>query len=406
MADAGTVVHLVSTLEGGGVERTLVRLLSGLPRRGLRHRLVALRAAGALAAQLPDHISCLALDARGRSVTAGLRAARRIPRDNVRLIHARGIGAWADAVLMRLLHPRARVILGFHGLDAPEPIGPSVLRRITIASRLATRVASPAESSRNLLIRLGVPAHRIDVLPNGVDTARFSPASADRRRALRAALGWAEDRCVAVCVASLTPVKGHDLLLRAAETLRNGRSPVEFVVIGDGPLRQRLETDARHRGLSDTISFLGSRDDVPDLLRAADMLVCPSRTESMCNAVLEGLASGLPVIAADVGDNRLLLDHGSAGLIVPPEDPTALARAIQTVVTDEPQRRAFGRAARQRAAAFSDDAMIARYDAYYHSLLGPAPVTLLKARTSEACPSSRIPAPTPAGCHASLDAPS
>lgn len=402
MADLGTVVHLVSTLEGGGVERTLVRLLSGLPRRGLRHRLVALRAAGSLVAQLPDHISCLALDARGRSVTAGLRAARRIPRDTVRLIHARGIGAWTDAILMRLLHPRVRVILGFHGLEAPEPIARSLRRRITIASRLATRVACPAESSRNLLIRLGVPANQIDVLPNGVDTARFSPASEDRRRTLRAARGWTEDRCVAVCVASLTPVKGHDLLIRAADALRNDRSPVEFVLIGDGPLRQCLEAEVRRRGLSNTISFLGSRDDVPDLLRAADLLVCPSRSESMCNAILEGLASGLPVVAADVGDNRLLLDHGSAGLIVPPEDPTALAGAIQTIVTDEPQRRAFARAAQRRASTFSEDAMIARYDAYYRSLLRSSPITLLKAQSSEACFSTRI--PTPQECHVSSSA--
>lgn len=403
MADLGTVVHLVSTLEGGGVERTLVRLLSGLPRGGLRHRLVALRAAGSLAASLSDHVSILALDARGREVAAGLRAARMLPRDNVRLIHARGVGAWADAILMRILHPRARVILGFHGLEAPEPIGRTLRRRITIASRLATRVACPAESSRNLLIRLGVPANQIDVLPNGVDTARFSPASQERRRVLRAALRWAEDRCIAVCVASLTPVKGHDLLLRAADTLRNDRFPVEFVLIGDGSLRQRLEAEVRGRGLSDTVSFLGIRDDVPDLLRAADLLVCPSRSESMCNAILEGLASGLPVIAADVGDNRLLLDHGSAGLIVPPEDPTALARAIQTVVTDEPQRRAFGRAAQRRASTFSEDAMIARYHAYYRSLLRSSPITLLKSRSSEACFSTRI--PTPQEGHVSSNAP-
>ncbi|MCG3131234.1 MAG: D-inositol-3-phosphate glycosyltransferase [Phycisphaerae bacterium] len=257
-------------------------------------------------------------------------------------------------------------------------------------SRGATRVACPAESSRNLLIRLGVPADRIDVLPNGVDTARFSPVSEDRRRALRAARGWARDRCIAVCVASLTPVKGHDVLIRAADALRGSRPSVEFVFIGDGPLRQRLETEVRNRGLAVAVSFLGNRDDVPDLLRAADLLVCPSRSESMCNAVLEGLASGLPVIAANVGDNRLLLDNGAAGVIVPPEDAAAIAGAIQAVVADEPQRRAFGRAARRRASAFSEEAMIARYDAYYRSLLNPAPVMLLKARTTEPRPSGSV----------------
>jgi glycosyltransferase involved in cell wall biosynthesis len=213
----------------------------------------------------------------------------------------------------------------------------------------------------------GIPPSRFEVLYNCVDCRRFAPGA--QRADLRRTLGFADDELVILTVASLTPVKGHAALLEAAARVLAGtRLRLCFLWLGEGGERARLEARVRELGIGARVSLPGSCDGVPQYLAAADLFVLPSALEGMSNAILEAMASGLPVVAHAVGGNPELVDHGRSGLLVPAGDPAALAAAIERLLHHDAERRAMGSAARRRAEQiFSLEAMLKRYADYYQN---------------------------------------
>jgi L-malate glycosyltransferase len=206
-----------------------------------------------------------------------------------------------------------------------------------------------------------------DVLYNGVDCERFRPAA--DRAGLRRALGIAPTEILILTVANLTPVKAHaDLLSAAARVSAPAGQRLRWHWIGEGGERTALERHRAELGLNETVEMPGASDRVPDYLAAADLFVLPSRLEGMSNAILEAMASGLPVVARAVGGNPELIADDRYGLLVAPDAPDDLAGAIERLVQDAELRAAMGRMARQRAEReFSLAAMLARYSDYYYA---------------------------------------
>lgn len=189
-----------------------------------------------------------------------------------------------------------------------------------------------------------IPCHRI---PNGVDLAAFTPAAGDELRALRARLGLPEDRVLCAFVGRLTPQKDPDILLEAWTVGRF--SQAHLVFLGDGPLRRSLEARVTSGPLAEQVTFAGPTADVAPYLKAADLLVLPSRAEGMSNTLLEAMACGIPVVATDLPANREVVGtDGRAGWLVRPGDAPELSRAIRTLATTPSLRRDIGAAARAR----------------------------------------------------------
>jgi len=259
----------------------------------------------------------------------------------------------------QLLSPAHVGILGRSGRQAvvvrPACSGPygdmAEIRRLPltgIRKRLLQQVDAFVTLTRTIEAELAefglgaIPYHRI---PNGVDLTLFAPATVGERRNLRARLGIPEDRVVCAFVGRLTPQKDPDLLL---EAWAMGRRPdAHLVLVGDGPLRSRLEARVTSGPNPGRVTFAGATADVAPYLRAADLLVLPSQAEGMSNVILEAMACGLPVVATDVPGNREMLgEEGRAGLLVPAGHPAPLAEAIETVVASATLRREIGSAAR------------------------------------------------------------
>ena len=195
-----------------------------------------------------------------------------------------------------------------------------------------------------------VPAERVRVVWNGIDVEAYAPVAPQRRAARRSkALGLPPDTRLVLCVGRFTPQKGHDVLLEAAALARRQDGRVVLALAGDGPLRDELAHRAAQLGIAGAVRFLGRHADVPQLLGCADVLVQPSRFEGLPLTVLEAMAAALPVVVTDViGCNETVV-HGESGLIVPPEDPSALAGALLEVLGDPPRAARLGAAARLRA---------------------------------------------------------
>ncbi|HET6348975.1 MAG TPA: glycosyltransferase family 4 protein [Candidatus Krumholzibacteria bacterium] len=211
-------------------------------------------------------------------------------------------------------------------MTAPRLQG-GLIRR---ALKACGHVLVMSEDMRALVLGWGVEPAHVTVVSNGVDAVRFAPAD---RGAARASLGLALDARIAVCVSRLSHEKGIDVLIDAARVI--GHPDVRIVVVGDGVERDALTAQAHAAGLAERITFAGTRphDEIPRWLAAADVAVLPSRAEGMPNAVLEALAAGRPVVATAVGGTRELIHDPALGLLVPPDDPASLAKALEQALS-------------------------------------------------------------------------
>ena len=176
----------------------------------------------------------------------------------------------------------------------------------------------------------------------------------------------ASARPIVLTVARLDPQKNLSDLIRAAAQVPEAR----FLVAGEGPMRSALESEIRAHALDGRVELLGFRSDVAELLRACDLFVLPSLFEGLPLSVLEAMAAGKPVIASRVGGTDEAVVHGETGILVPPSDPAALARAIRELLADPATAQAYGARGRARVAReFSVDAMVERVSALYDELL-------------------------------------
>lgn len=199
--------------------------------------------------------------------------------------------------------------------------------------------------ARYLAEHEGCPMPKVCVIPNGVDFDRFRPLAA--RPALRVRLGLPAKGPVAAIVAALRPEKNHELFLRAARRILDLRADAQFLVIGDGGLRQRLETLRDELRLTGVVHFLGTRTDIPELLSAVDVLMLTSHMEANPVSILEALACGKPVVATRVGSIPETVRDGENGYLVAPGDAEALAQRVNELFADPALARRFGASGRQ-----------------------------------------------------------
>jgi glycosyltransferase involved in cell wall biosynthesis len=231
------------------------------------------------------------------------------------------------------------------------------------------RLVCVSEGARATYLAAGAPPARVAVVRNGV-----APRPARRGRAeVRAALGLADDEPAVLTVARLSRQKDHHTLLASVPTVLAREPRARFLWVGSGPLEARLRWAARAAGLGRSVRLLGSRDDVPDLLAAADLFVLPSRFEGLPLALLEAMAAGLPVVATRVCGTDEVVDHGRTGLLAESRDPDSLARAISAVLALPDRGAALGAAGRGRVVeAFRAARMVGETLALYGDLLSRA----------------------------------
>ncbi len=204
--------------------------------------------------------------------------------------------------------------------------------------RGASHVVANSQGLRNLALSTsgGVP---VSIIPNGVDARLFSPLEIRPDGPVRL-----------LFVGRVVRQKGLDVLFDALAGL-DASLAWTLAVVGDGPARVELAARANRLGLMEKIRFLGwqGREAMPGLYREADIFVFPSRDEGMPNAVLEAMASGLPVVATRISGNEELVRHDETGLLVPPEDTAALGQALARLLSRTEDRAAMGEGARRLA---------------------------------------------------------
>jgi sugar transferase (PEP-CTERM/EpsH1 system associated) len=244
------------------------------------------------------------------------------------------------------------------------------------------------ELERYLVDEVGIPARKVTRIINGVDTKRFHPvaevppagaappaeAAPPVGEALPVGAVPRRDQILVGTVGRMEAVKDPLNLVRAFRLLLAQRPDLRprlrLVMVGDGALMPQVRAELESEALTDLAWLPGARDDTPELCRAMDVYVLPSLAEGISNTILEAMASGLPVVATNVGGNSELVEEETTGTLVPRADPQALADAIALYADSPELRRQHGQAARERAVAeFSLDRMVEHYTVVYDSLM-------------------------------------
>jgi glycosyltransferase involved in cell wall biosynthesis len=258
----------------------------------------------------------------------------------------------------RIAQPRAGFVCGVRGLHVTE--GERLDSPKARVASLAERLLSPlvdvydanSRAAVERLVDLGIDRDRLVYIPNGLDLSLWSPPTSDR--------GHAQVPLV-VCAARLVEHKRHQDLLHALAILGREGHSFRAVLAGEGPLVPELRTLVSRLGLDSSVKLLGpvGTDGVRALLEEAAIACLSSASEGMPGSLMEAMASGVAVVGTDVsGTNELVVD-GESGLLVPPYDPPALARALGTLLDDPPLRRRLAAGGRQRMEdCFSLDVML------------------------------------------------
>ncbi len=377
------VLHLNTEPTWRGGEQQLLYLLDGLAARGVPSRLVA-QPGKPMAARAAAHGHAVtALRMRGEAdLVAVLRLAALLRRGRYTIVHAHTSHAHTlSAVAAALLGPsrRPRVVVtrrvdfsiyrrSFFGLNHLKYLH-GVDQYVTVS-----------EAIRQVLVRDGVPAHRIECVHSRIDVGRIDAAE-ERREALRAELEVPQGHALVGNVAALADHKGQRYLIEAAPAVLAACPRTTFAVVGEGELRDELHALARRVGVRERFRFTGFRADVPSLLKAFDLFVMPSHMEGLGTSVLDAMAAGLPVVGTAAGGMPEAIVDGETGVVCPPRDAPALAAAVVRLLQDRDLARRMGEAGRRRVVSrFSSDAMVEGTLGVYRRLLGAA------ARDGEAGP--------------------
>lgn len=327
------ILHIIQSLGNGGCENMLLRTLPRLTGE-FEHHIITLHALGELAPQF---------SAKGITVTT---------------IHQAGILDFPS--YKRLLtevqkfSPNVIVTYLFHA----DMIGRLFLqRKITtpcipflrttynhpryFVARLCEWITKPlvkqylanSEAVKNFYVKhIGVHPEKVTVIPNGLDIDYFDSINPDQK--LKELLGIKADDFVIICVANLHINKGHRYLLEAFENIYSEHPNTHLLVVGDGTEHKNLIFQIKNYSSKNNISFLGRRTDVPALLKISNCFILPTLFEGQSNAILEAMASGLPVITTDIPENQELINHKQNGWLVPSKSITALTKAIETLYSD------------------------------------------------------------------------
>lgn len=277
---------------------------------------------------------------------------------------------WAKLLGKKVVGKVAALHQGVEAGDLRAHYGPLGKALAWLAGRSDALVATTTEIGEALHGE-GYGWERIVRIPNFVDTGRFAPPEEAARAAARAELGWT-GRTVVLHSGRLAARKACDVLLRAwARALPSCEEAAPLLVfLGDGPERGPLEALTRALGLEPSVAFVGFRTDVERCLGAADLLVIASRVEGLPNALLEGMACGLPVLATRLGGALEVVLEEQTGLLVPADDEQALADGLVRLVPDEALRARMGRAGAERIrSTFTLEAIAPHYLELYRRLL-------------------------------------
>jgi len=361
------ILHVVNSLDPGGLENGVVNLARALAPRGFTSHVACLEGRGAFADRLPESSQVLLLGKNGGfSPSAAWRLARVISRVRPQIVHSHNLGALIYSGLATLGGWRCPLVHGEHSQLTDEERQPGRLRQRRYFYRGCQIVHTVSAAMRKELILLGFSAKKITAIANGVDTARFAPADA---AAARRALSLPADALCLGIVGRFGPFKRHVQLLEAFEQIAPRFPKARLLIVGGGgseeaAVARRVQASAFRARLH----LLGFQSDPRACYQALELLIVPSVNEGLSNVALEAMACGVPALVRAGCGHEQLITPGLDGWIETLPTSEDLAARLAEILAEPSRLVDFGRNARKKVAAqFSLESMIAAYEDLYRA---------------------------------------
>jgi len=234
--------------------------------------------------------------------------------------------------------------------------------------KYAPKIVFVSSKMKQKFLNKNIKEGHLEVIDNGIPIEKFDGRA--QRQSTRSSLGLRDDDCAIVIVGRLSREKGHEIFLKAAVEVLKNTQHVKFIIVGDGPLRKKLEQEICDLNLSGRILFTGIREDMPAIYAACDILVNSSHSEGLPMTILEAMASRLPVIATQVGAVGEVIRSQENGILLQPGDEHQLALGMMALARDNEKCRRFAEIAYQDVCArFSDTGMARKYKQVYEEVL-------------------------------------
>jgi glycosyltransferase involved in cell wall biosynthesis len=365
-----TILHVIDTTGPGGAETVFIDLATRLPENQYRS-VVVIRGKGWVYEELCRRgLEPVLLDAKGSFNWRYLyRVCQLVRREHVDLIQSHLLGSNVYSSLAGIL-TRTPVVATFHGsVDIGENERFKRLKSRVINTGACSIIAVTDSLRDDIISRTRLDQHKIRVIYNGIDTARFQRP---RSSALREKHGWADDDIIIGSLGNIRPAKGYDILLQAAALLEQRPGSYRFVIAGQGKgrLHEELLALRKQLGLGEQVKFLGFIDDAADFLAGLDLFLSTSISEGLPLSAIQAMVAKLPLIATRCGGYEGLVSHQENGWLVEVGNPRAIADAIELVAGDSGLRMRLAENARQYAIeTFDISVMLGAYQALYEQLL-------------------------------------
>lgn len=379
------ILYVIGSLDVGGAETHTVSVAIQLKKRGWEPEFLVLSPGGPLTSRLLNHhipvhgveiprlfsgIANIGLLRKALKLIFCIPKLLKIFWDSKRaVIHFFLPRAYLIGGLISLFSPFHKRIMSRRSLNHYQVKHPIAARIEYFLHQKMDLVCGNSLAVMADLKAEGVKAERIRLIYNGVDTTRFDGVF--DKATLRKNLGYLNDQLIFVIVANLIPYKGHSDLITAFSMISAQLKPGwKVLCLGrDDGIAQSLQDQASALGILENIEFLGSRPDVSDYLKMADIGILCSHEEGFSNAILECMAARLPMVVTDVGGNAEAVADQVTGYVVPAKNPTLLSEALLQVAHDD-NRSVMGVRGRQRVEAlFSIDACVDAYQKLYEEVL-------------------------------------
>ncbi len=364
------ILHVVFSLEPGGMENGIVNVARRLPADEFEVHVCCLERGGAFVERLPHPENVVVLDKPpGFSMRAVLGVARHAQRIGADLLHPHNLGPLTYAALGSGWGFWKPVLQGEHGVFQGDQGSPARLRQRQRLYQACRKVHTVSESLRRYLIEHGFPAEKITAILNGVDTERFQPVD---KAAVRAQLGLPAQGQFIGIVGRFDPNKKHLLLIEAFNRVAAQLPGARLVIVGDkGAEKDKIHAAAQASPARDHIHLAGFQANPTPWYQALDLLAAPSIFEGLSNAVLEAMACGVPCLAHTACGNAEVITSGSDGFLAALDSADALAAELHRVLANPPELAATGQRARARVMRdFSMDAMVRNYARIYREVAG------------------------------------
>ncbi|MET0087466.1 MAG: TIGR03088 family PEP-CTERM/XrtA system glycosyltransferase [Sedimenticola sp.] len=376
MSGRKLIAHIIHRLDFGGLENGLVNLINRIPPDRYHHAIICMTEYTDFADRITNpEVTLHSLNkAEGKDLSVYLSLWKLLRQLKPDVVHTRNLSAVEGSVIAWLAGVSKRVH-GEHGRDSYDIDGTNpkylMLRKICKPfTNLYIPLSKDLEYWLESLVQ--VPEDKIRQIYNGVDSLRFKP-SVNVREGLPIN-GFADESDFVVgTVGRIQEVKDQITLIKSIALLldKNNayRLSLRLVLVGDGPMMPEVASLVKEKGIEDITWLTGARNDIPELLQAMDLFVLPSKAEGISNTILEAMASGLPVLATDVGGNGELVQHGVTGELVPAENPDEMSLSIERYMNDKDRCLQHGEAGRKRVEEmFSIDSMVDAYLSVYDEL--------------------------------------